>query len=144
MEKVVIGWREWITIPGWDVRLKAKIDTGAKSSSLDVISVKRVEDNIHYTVRLSRKKNHTLDVVSPLHRVTTVKSSNGQKQDRYFVMLPIILGEIRKEIEVSLACRKNMLHRMLLGREALQEHFLIDAGVDHLVDPNKKIRKKKK
>ncbi len=143
MNKVVIGWREWITIPAWDIRLKAKIDTGAKSSSLDVISVKRVDDNIHYTVRLSRKKNHTLDVVSPLHRVTTVKSSNGQKQDRYFVMLPIVLGTIHKEIEVSLACRKNMLHRMLLGRGALQDHFLIDAGVDHLVDLNKKRKKNK-
>lgn len=143
MDKVVIGWREWIDLPDWGLRLKAKIDTGAKSSSLDVVSVKRVENDIHYTVRLSRKKSHTLDVVSPLHRMTTVKSSNGQRQERYFVLLPIVLAGIRKNIEVSLACRKNMLHRMLLGREALQEHFLIDAGADHLTVV-KKVKKLKK
>lgn len=142
MEKVVIGWREWIELPDWGIRLKAKIDTGAKSSSLDVVAVKRVENDLHYTVRLSRKKTHTLDVVSPLHRMTIVKSSNGQRQERYFIMLPIILGGISKNIEVSLACRKNMLHRMLLGREALQEHYLIDAGVDHLTLKGK-VKKKK-
>ncbi|MCM8536537.1 MAG: RimK/LysX family protein [Lentisphaeraceae bacterium] len=143
MDKVIIGWREWIDLPEWGLRLKAKIDTGAKSSSLDVVAVKRVENNIHYTVRLSRKKSHTLDVVSPLHRMTIVKSSNGQRQERYFVLLPIVLGGIAKNIEVSLACRKNMLHRMLLGREALQEHFLIDAGVDHLTVVEKKKKPKK-
>lgn len=142
MEKVVIGWREWIELPDWGIRLKAKIDTGAKSSSLDVVAVKRVENDLHYTVRLSRKKTHTLDVVSPLHRMTIVKSSNGQRQERYFIMLPIVLGGISKNIEVSLACRKNMLHRMLLGREALQEHYLIDAGVDHLTLKGK-VKKKK-
>ena len=132
MNKVIIGWREWIELPEWKTRLKAKIDTGAKSSSLDVVLVKRVDDNIHYTVRLSRKKDATLDVISPLHRMTLVKSSNGQSQERYFVMMPIVMGGVHKEIEVSLACRKHMLHRMLLGREALQDDFLIDAGVDHL------------
>jgi hypothetical protein len=132
LEKVIIGWREWIELPEWKIKMKAKIDTGAKSSSLDVVSMEKIKNNIHYTIRLSRKKDSTLDVISPLHRMTTVKSSNGQKQERYFVMVPIVLGGIEKYIEVSLACRKHMLHRMLLGREALQEHFLIDAGVDHL------------
>ena len=138
MNKVVIGWREWIKLPEWDLKIKAKVDTGAKSSSLDVLSIKREGNNVHYVVRLSRKKSHTLEVVSPIHRVTTVKSSNGLKQERYFVMLPIILGGIKKTIEVSLACRKNMLHRMLLGREALKDHFLVDAGVDHLTLDKKK------
>ena len=90
MDKVVIGWREWIQIPEWNLKIKAKIDTGAKSSSLDVLSIERKDDYVHYTVRLSRKKDSTLDFVSPIHRVTIVKSSNGQKQERYFVMLPII------------------------------------------------------
>ena len=141
MDKVVIGWREWIKLPEWGIRIKAKIDTGAKSSSLDVLSIKRVGDDVHYTVRLSRVKENTMDIVSPIHRMTTVKSSNGEKQNRYFVMMPVIIGGIQKSIEVSLTCRKNMLHRMLLGREALKDDFLIDAGVDH---QTRKKRKKKK
>ena len=141
MNKVVIGWREWIKIPEWDLKIKAKIDTGAKSSSLDVLSIERKGDEVHCTVRLSRKKDNTFNFVSPIHRVTTVKSSNGEKQERYFVMLPIILGGVKKEIEVSLTCRKNMLHRMLLGREALKDHFLVDAGVDHLTKGEKKEKK---
>ena len=134
MNKVIIGWREWITIPQLDIRLKAKIDTGAKSSSLDVANIERVGDDVHYTIRLSRKMNKTLDLVSPIHRTTKVKSSNGLSNERYFVLMTIIMGGIEKEIEVSLACRKNMLHRMLLGREALKNHFLIDSGVDHLTE----------
>ena len=132
MNKVIIGWREWIELPDFEIKLKAKIDTGAKSSSLDVVSVNRKDNLVYFTASLSRKKNELIDLVLPLHRMTFVKSSNGISQERYFVLMTIVMGGVKKDIEVSLACRKHMLHRMLLGREALQDDFLIDSGLDHL------------
>jgi len=132
MDKVIIGWREWIEIPEWNVKLKAKIDTGAKSSSIDVKDLRREGEQLFFTVCLSRKRDKDIEVTSTIHRSTLVKSSNGISQERHFIKLRMIMGGVEKNIEVSLACRKNMLHRMLLGREALQNDFLIDSGLDHL------------
>jgi hypothetical protein len=130
--KVVIGWREKIELPDFGIHLKAKIDTGAKSSSLDVSEIQRDGERVSFKVHVSRKKESILDARMPIHRITNVKSSNGKSQERYVVLMQMLMGGVQKEIEVTLTCRKNMLHRMLLGREALRNDFLIDAGLNHL------------
>lgn len=135
-EKVSIGWREWIDLPDGGLRLKAKMDTGAKSSSLDVERLEYLsETRVRFGIHQRRKTDCIKMVESELFSTAKVRSSNGQSQTRLVVKTRIQLGGIEKEILISLTNRRKMLHRILLGREALQEHFLIDAGVDHVVTP---------
>lgn len=137
-EKVQIGWREWIDLPEWGLHLKAKIDTGARSSSLDVENIERLGDRrIRFDVHQLRKADRVKTVEAEILRESKVRSSNGQTQKRFVVKTRIRLAGIEKDIHITLSSRRAMLHRMLLGREALKDHFLIDAGVDHLVSPVK-------
>ena len=138
VEKVAIGWREWIELPDWGLRLKAKMDTGAKSSSLDVEQLEYLsETRVRFGIHQRRKTDCIKMVECDLFRTTKVRSSNGQAQIRLVVKTRIRLAGIEKEILINLTNRRKMLHRILLGREALQEHFLIDAGIDHVVTPPK-------
>ncbi|MDF3128927.1 RimK/LysX family protein [Kiritimatiellaeota bacterium B1221] len=134
--RVEIGWREWIELPDWGLRLKAKMDTGAKSSSLDVEQLEFLPHNrVRFGIHQLRKTDSIKMVEAELFDTTKVRSSNGLTQKRIVVKTRIRLAGIEKEILVNLTNRRKMLHRILLGREALQEHFLIDAGVDHVVTP---------
>lgn len=140
--KVSIGWREWVELPDWGLILKAKIDTGAKSSSLDVENIRHLPDNrVRFDIHQRRKTDVVRTVEADIFRETRVRSSNGQIQERIVVKTTLSLAGVRKDILVNLTSRRKMLHRMLLGREALRDHFLIDAGVDH-VATDKKRRKK--
>ena len=133
-DKTLIGWREWIELPEWGVRLKAKIDTGAKSSSLDVENIQVLpEDRIFFNIHKKRKTDKVIPVETELVRTINVRSSNGKTQTRYVVSTPMRLCGVEKPILITLASRRRMIHRMLLGREALSDDFLIDAGADHLV-----------
>lgn len=145
---VVIGWREKVRLPSWGLRLNAKVDTGARSSSIDVSELEDLEDGrVRFKVRLSRRRDSVREVEARVHRRTRVKSSNGQVQERVVVRTTLELAGVRKKILVTLTCRKKMLHRMLLGREALADDFLISAGVDHLTrdvatdEPPKTVKK---
>jgi hypothetical protein len=142
-DKVQIGWREWVDLPDWGLRLKAKIDTGARSSSLDVENIERLDDRrIRFDVHQLRKTDLVKTVEAEILRESKVRSSNGQTQKRFVVKTRIRLAGIEKDIHITLSSRRKMLHRMLLGREALKDYFLIDAGADHLVSPVKKKKRR--
>jgi hypothetical protein len=135
-DPVRIGWREWVELPDWGLVLKAKIDTGAKSSSLDVANIEHIsDDRVRFDIHRYRKKDNRITVEADIFRETRVRSSNGQMQTRIVVRTPMILADVRKDILVTLTSRRKMLHRMLLGREALRDDFLIEAGTDHIATP---------
>jgi hypothetical protein len=128
-----IGWREWIELPEWGLRLKAKIDTGAKSSSLDVENIRVLsETKVAFDVHQLRKTDKIVPVEAELVKTTAVRSSNGHTQNRHVVRTTMKLCGVEKPILITLTSRRRMIHRMLLGREALADDFLIDAGADHL------------
>lgn len=135
----LIGWREWVELPEWGLWLKAKIDTGAKSSSLDVEDIQVLSGNrISFGIHRLRKTDQLTHVEAELVRTIAVRSSNGQRQNRYVVRTILRLCGVEKPILITLASRRRMIHRMLLGREALADDFLIDAGVDHIATPKQK------
>lgn len=135
MPPQIIGWREWVELPEWGLRLRGKVDTGAKSSSIDVTDLKVLPgDQVAFRVRLSKTENSNRLLSAKIHRISRVKSSNGEVQERIVVKTTLVMASVRKEILINLCCRKRMIHRLLLGREALKDDFLIAAGVDHLVD----------
>lgn len=141
-QPVIIGWREWASLPDWGLEIKAKADTGARSSSIDCSSIEELPDEqVRFSVRLSRKTDRTLTIVAPIVMRKHVRSSTGHGRDRLFIETTLSLGGREKKILVSLTCRKRMIHRMLLGREALAGDFLVDSSVAHWATPRKKRRR---
>jgi hypothetical protein len=118
----VVGWRERVDFPGWGLKnVRAKIDTGARTSAIDVATIEELPDGrIRFEV-VSRIKpvRRTVWVEAMPVRTSVVKPSHGEPQTRYVCLVPIRVGGMEREIEVSLVCRAGMLCRMLLGRTAL-------------------------
>ncbi|MGD9420292.1 MAG: ATP-dependent zinc protease [Verrucomicrobiota bacterium JB025] len=135
----IIGWREWVELPDWNIRIRAKSDTGARSSAIDCAEVIELPgDRVRFTVRLDRKDKKLLTLEEPVKVRKHVRSSTGHGHDRIFVETTLRLGAVEKRVVVSLVCRKTMIHRMLLGREALGGDFLVDSSVDHWATSRKK------
>jgi DNA-binding XRE family transcriptional regulator len=125
----LIGWRESVSIPDWGVsNLVAKIDTGARTSSIHVTNLKHLSGKkIEFDVVLRRRKPVKYQSVCTTYlRMTKIRSSNGQIQERLVVSERIHIGHIDKQVELTLSVRDKMTCRMLLGRSALQEDFLIN------------------
>lgn len=135
---MVIGWREWVELPVWGIRIRAKADTGAKSSAIDCAEITELPDErVRFTVRLDRKEKKLVTVEEPIALRKRVRSSTGVGRDRIFVETTLRLGESEKKVLINLVCRKTMIHRMLLGRKTLGGSFLVDSSVDHWVTPKK-------
>lgn len=128
-EPVVIGWREKVELPDWGITLRAKADTGARSSAIDCVDLEELPgDRVRFTLRLSRKTENFKTLETKIALRKRVRSSTGKGQERLFVETTLVLKGRSKRIRVSLVCRKRMIHRMLLGREALAGDFLVDCA----------------
>lgn len=129
-----IGWREYLSLPQLDIaKIKAKIDTGAKTSALHAFHIKTYEQGkqtiVNFKVHpIQGETKTTVLCVAPLKEYRKVKSSNGQSQLRPVIVTPVKLGEHKWEIELTLTNRDEMGFRMLLGRHAVRKRFLVDAG----------------
>jgi hypothetical protein len=146
-DPVLIGWTEYVDLPEWNVRrLRAKVDTGARSSALHVENIVELpRGRVGFDVILHReKRDRRVHVVSRILRRARVRSSNGLTETRYFVRTALRLGPIEQEVELSLVNRGEMIHRMLLGRSALSGPILIDVNHRMIQSRRKKKKKKKK
>lgn len=126
---VVIGWSELVDLPDWHIRgLRAKIDTGARTSALHVDDIELLPRNhIRYQVVLHRHDHdRRVNVVARISRRARVRSSTGEYKVRYFVRTRLRLAGIEREVEISLVDRGDMTFRMLVGRTALSGPFLVD------------------
>ncbi|MBE9221630.1 ATP-dependent zinc protease [Cyanobacterium stanieri LEGE 03274] len=130
----LIGWREYLALPTLGVtKIKAKIDTGAKTSALHAFNVKIVEkDNqniVEFEIHPIQKDNQTsIFTTAPLLEYRTVKNSGGIAETRPVIETKIILGNISWAIALTLTNRDSMGFRMLLGRDAVKNRFLVDTG----------------
>lgn len=143
-EPVVIGWTEYVGLPDWGIdRIRAKVDTGARSSALHVENIEELpRGQVKFDVVLHRAhRDRRVHIRAPIKRRSRVRSSSGHQEHRYFVETTLRLGPVEKRIELSLVDRQKMIHRMLLGRSALSGPFLID--VDHRMLQGGGRRKKK-
>lgn len=127
----VIGWREYVDLPDWGgARVKAKADTGARSSAIDVANLEEIDGGrVRFEVVFDRSHpDERTEVIAKITRRTHIRSSFGHRHDRLFVRTRIRIGDHEREAEIGLVCRKNMRCRMLLGRTFLEGHFLVDSG----------------
>ena len=140
---MIIGWKEWVEFPEWGIRIRAKADTGACSSAIDCAEITELPgDRVRFTVRLDRKEKKLITLEQDILARKKVRSSTGHPTNRIFVETNLRLAGVEKRIVVSLVCRKRMIHRLLLGREALGHDFIVDSSVDHWATP-KRIPKKR-
>ncbi len=139
---MTIGWREWVEFPGWGFRLKAKADTGARSSAIDCAEITELPGGrVRFTVRLDRKDRKLITLEADVVARKKVRSSTGRPTERVFVEAILRLAGVEKRIVISLVSRKRMIHRLLLGREALAGDFIVDSSVDHWATPKQPARK---
>jgi len=130
---LIVGWREWVGLPGVGVEwLKAKIDTGAQTSSLHAFALEPFSRDAQDWVRFElhpwqRSAADPLTVELPVHDRRPVRSSSGHVQDRYVVLLDLRLCGRLVPAEVTLTRRDAMGFRMLVGREVLKRGFLVDS-----------------
>ena len=123
------GWREWVQLPDIGVPwIKAKLDTGAQTSSLHAYDVEPFDRDGHawvrFTVRPWQRSTEDETVVEcPVHDVPNVRSSSGHVDQRFVVRMRVVLVEREVEVEVTLSNRDQMGFRMLVGREALRQGF---------------------
>lgn len=130
----VIGWREWLSVPTLQIdHIKAKVDTGARTSSIHAFDVRMFTDrgapHVAFVVcPEQRRRRPAVDCAAEVYDQRMVKSSTGHWQRRYVIRVEIDLAGGVWPIELTLADRDSMGFRMLLGRQALRGRFLIDAN----------------
>jgi len=131
-ETALVGWREWLAIPTLNIdRIKAKIDTGARTSSLHAFDVRSFTDrgapHVSFVVcPLQRRRRPAIQCVAEIHDERIVMSSSGHRQRRHVIRIEIDLAGVAWPIELTLANRDSLGFRMLLGREAVRNRFVID------------------
>lgn len=137
-----LGWRELVALPELGLSgVPAKIDSGARTSSLHATVLERFErdgeDYVRFAVDFSRQ--HVRQVCEAVHVDRRgITSSNGETQRRLIVKTPIRIGGVEFRAEISLADRSDMQFPLLIGRTALRRRFLVDAGRSWLQSPGKR------
>lgn len=129
-----IGWREWLSLPSLGVQaIKAKIDTGARSSALHAFDIEIFRRGDHTMVGFrihpwQRSKDDVIIAEAPLAGERFVRNSGGIETLRPVIIAEVELGSRSWPIEVTLTARDAMGFRMLLGREAIRRRFVVDPG----------------
>lgn len=134
----VIGWREMLSLPELNVdRIKAKIDTGARTSALHAFNCQEFKQDDKTMIRcgihpLQRDNKQTILAEAELLEYRKITNSGGYAQTRPVILTTVKLGEHQWQVELTLTNRDVMGFRMLLGRQALKGRFSIDPGKSFL------------
>jgi hypothetical protein len=133
-DRVVVGWREWLSLPELHVmQIKAKVDTGARTSALHAEDIRYVRRRggtlVQFVVTTEQEGTLVRTVaIAPLLDERKVRSSNGTAELRPVIETRVRLGEREWSIEVTLTRRDMMGFPMLLGRQAVKGHAVVDPG----------------
>jgi hypothetical protein len=143
----LVGWREWLSLPELGIKdIKAKIDTGARTSALHAFSVDSYQEK---GIKMVRFGIHPLQKNTEFEQWCTAKviderevsDSGGHRETRFVIHTPVKLGTHQWDIEITLTNRDTMKFRMLLGRTAIAGDFSVDPNASYLFGkPLKHIR----
>lgn len=140
-----IGWREWVSFPELKIKsIKAKIDTGARTSALHVSNIKILKrtNKVSFTIHpVQRQRNPVINTTAELIGERSVKSSNGDTTIRPVIKTKLKIGKRIFSIELTLVNRDLMGFRLLLGRSAMKKRYLVNSGQSFLL--SKYINKQK-
>ena len=131
--KEILGEIDKFDLPLLNLQnIEARIDTGATSSSIHCLKIEKIDDK---NVKFLLSNNN--EIIKPISKIANVKSSNGIVQERFFIKTKIIIFEKDYEIEVSLINREKMTYPLLIGRELLNQGFIVDVSQKNLSFENK-------
>lgn len=131
-DKMILGWQEWCALPALGLpALKVKLDTGAKTSALHAFDIETFEQSgvkyVRFTVHpLQFKQSYEKVCVAELIDERRVTSSSGHREKRYVIITPVVIGDRRWDIEITLTKRDELAYRMLLGRQAMIGKVAVD------------------
>lgn len=143
---IELGWREWLALPELGIpAVKAKIDTGARTSALHAFNLQTYEENGQTCVRfgihpLQKRTDIEVYCVAAVKDERVVTDSGGHREERYVIETPIKIADQEWLIEVTLTSRDDMLFRMLLGRTAMHKRAVVNPGASFLT--GKRLAKK--
>ena len=137
-KKMMLGWREWVRLPelGLD-SIKAKVDTGARTSALHAFEVRTIEEDgrrrVEFKMHPNQRDRDTVVVCrADIKDERIVRDSGGHKEQRWVIETPVCVGEHCWRIELTLTSRDDMLFRMLLGRTAMRGRAIVDPSRSYL------------
>ncbi len=133
----IVGWREWLSLPELGIEhVKAKVDTGARTSALHAFyvepftkeGVKWVRFGIH---PVQKNSSLVVECEAPVKDQRIVRDSGGHSESRYVIETTVEIGDISFQAELTLTDRDSMKFRMLLGRTALERRFIVDSAASY-------------
>ena len=135
--KQVVGWLENARIYPGNLVIIAKLDTGAKNSSLNASNITEVERGGERWVRfkVTNRYGKIAAIERKVHRIVKIKEADGTPQSRLAILLGICLGNFYKEVEVNLADRSHFNYQMLIGRSFLHGNLIVDPSIKYTIEP---------
>lgn len=143
----ILGWREWVALPDLGInKIKAKVDTGARTSALHAFDVRLEKvsgsDIVFFNIHPKQRDLETVvECSAPLLDEREVRDSGGHSEVRYVIETHVKIGQRTLNAEMTLTNRDSMGFRMLIGRTAMQGNYLVDPGRSYLT---RKVKKKRK
>jgi hypothetical protein len=137
-ERPRLGWREWVGLPELGIdRIKAKVDTGARTSALHAFAVHAFVEGGRQRIRFSmhpvqKDDKQVVECVADVLDQRVVSDSGGHKESRWVIRTRVEVGAESWPIELTLTARDDMLFRMLLGRTAIKGRYLVDPARSYL------------
>jgi hypothetical protein len=146
---VPVGWREWVALPDLGIaHVKAKVDTGARTSALHAHHQEEFDRDGSSWVRFAihpwqRTAADEIVVELPVHDRRIVRSSSGHRTERLTVVTGLVVAGRRVDAEITLTRRDEMGFRLLVGRQALRSGYVVDAARSYIGGrPPKEVRQR--
>jgi hypothetical protein len=139
-----LGWREWAALPELGLSdIKAKVDTGARTSALHAFELRTFEENgrqrVEFKMHPNQRDQQTVVVcTADIKDEREVQDSGGHREKRWVIETPVEIGGETWTIEMTLTARDDMLFRMLLGRTAIRGRAIVDPSRSYLTGKRKK------
>jgi ribosomal protein S6--L-glutamate ligase len=134
-EKVLIGRVEWVDLPEVKIKHKARIDTGAKTTSMHAVNIEEVDQRGELFVKFQTydSQNKIVEVVRKVDTIQRVSNTAGFVSRRYVIKEKVKIGNIEREVLINLNDRSKMDYKFLVGRNLLLGRFIVDVARSHVL-----------